>query len=176
MDVCDRGSHGKLGKIRVKHKMDFTGLDDLKAIVNLCHKNDFMWAVEQRAFSLTVGLNGECIPNYGTSIGVVDLKPGFIVIDKKRRGFLMVMPNNNNVFELHCALVDASHRRKGILRAMVKHACKKLPFGSILWLECKQNVIECWKKLGFVPSNRVIHPGFSPNTPFEFEKAIEQPP
>lgn len=112
------------------------------------------WLLSHSAYFATLGI----VPSrfVETNRGVHEIVPGFFVTDSEKRGFMLVMPMSdqpNGWFELYYAFVDPSHRYKGVLRSMVERLKEQLSQQrSVIWLECKPDLLPCWRSLGFVSS------------------------
>ena len=119
----------------------------------MCERNDQRWLLGHTAYKLSNNEEIEHYPYVTTHRGSHKVIPGFFVEDAQQRGFLLISPMGDDWFELYFALVDANHRRQGVLRAMVDELRTRLPSGSIVWLECRANVAPCWAALNFAPAS-----------------------
>ena len=126
----------------------------------VCERNGHTWVLGHNAYKMTDDPTQFDEPVYtNTNRGFHEVKPGFFVEDSQQRGFVLVSPMGDEWFELYFALVDAEHRRQGILRAMVDEVVNRLPNGSILWLECREEDAPCWRALNFSPAKeRLLGP------------------
>lgn len=139
----------------------------------MCKRNNETWVLGHTAYAM--GNEKNCIDPEKvvyTNRGSHVVKPGFFVEDPHQRGFLLISPMGDGWFELYFALVDAEHRRQGILRAMVSELVTRLPSRSTIWLECTEGVAPYWDSLNFLPTREKVEVNPFDECTHEFKRLV----
>jgi len=144
---------------------------------DMCMRDDRAWLTTHSTYKLATGEMDASQADFQISNrGLHMTQPGFFVTDKEQRGFILVEPMGDNWFEMYFALVDEPHRRKGVLREMVREMESTLPAGATIWLECNDESVPCWEALGFSPCEKKTEKSATDTCPYEFMKVVRRNP